>query len=177
MDEFSWRNVLDSDINKDIYQMMIHKKDINILKEILYKNKIDTKPKIVETLRHYQTLLPRLVEGGGTFLSVLAVAASILALLLNDSIFNNDTNLKGVLAIFLFISMCYIAYNHVSKNFIRTFGKVELYKRLEASISEIYMNLEESPTKDEISKVKSKNRTCKHKKIKSYGVNIKINHK
>ena len=175
--EFSWKKLLDTDENVKLYRLKIHNQDIRLLQEILTEHKIDNANKMQEAIRHYQTLMPRNIITGSSILSIMAFVIAIITLFLNEKIYDDKQSLEITFMFLLVVFLIVFTFNLYNKNIFRLFGKVELYKRLETSISEIYMNLEESPTKDETPEVKAKNCVCKHKKIKSYSVSIKINHK
>ena len=146
--DFSWRNIINIDVNVKLYRMQVHDNDIKLLKEILKKHNINTRPKQLEAIRHYQTLIPRNVIGGSSFLSVLAFSISIIALVLDDKIYYNTENLKFIFLMLLVVSLIYIFFYLLNKSIFRLFGSAELYKRLESSISEIYMDNEKISKND-----------------------------
>jgi len=46
---------MDIDINIKLYQLQVHDNDIKLLMDILKKHNINTRPKQLEAIRHYQT--------------------------------------------------------------------------------------------------------------------------
>ena len=146
--DFFWKNVMDIDINIKLYQMQVHDNDIKLLKDILKKHNINTRPKQLEAIRHYQTLIPRNVIGGSSFLSVLAFSISIIALILDDKVYYNTENLQFIISLLLVVSLLYLIFHLLNKSIFKLFGSAELYKRLESSISEIYMDNEKQPKND-----------------------------
>ena len=154
-DKTPWRSFLKFVSNTKKYQKLLHDNDINLLKEILDENKVNTKEKRLIAIQHYQSLIPRNINSGGTALSILAFAVSVLALILNETFLDN---IKVAIVIFVLIVMiCFLAHM-VNKHILQSFGKVELYKRLENSITEIYIN-----TPDEETRVLKKPSLRKHK--------------
>ena len=141
-EDFHWKNIMDIEINTKLYQMQTHDKDIEILKIILKEHNVNTRPKQLEAIRHYQALIPRNIIGGGSFISVLAFAISIIALILDDKVYYNEENLKFIFTFLLAVSIIYLIFYLLNKNIFKLFGSAELYKRLESSISEIYMDNE-----------------------------------
>ena len=140
--DFHWKNVMDIEINTKLYQIQTHDKDIEILKIILKEHNVNTRPKQLEAIRHYQALIPRNIIGGSSFISVLAFAISIIALILDDKVYYNEENLKFIFAFLFVVSLIYLIFYFLNKNIFKLFGSAELYKRLESSISEIYMDNE-----------------------------------
>ena len=141
-EDFHWKNVMDIEINTKLYQIQTHDKDIEILKIILKEHNVNTRPKQLEAIRHYQALIPRNIIGGSSFISVLAFAISILALILDDKVYYNEENLKFIFTFLFVVSLIYLIFYFLNKNIFKLFGSAELYKRLESSISEIYMDNE-----------------------------------
>ena len=141
-EDFHWKNVMDIEINTKLYQMQTHNKDIEILKIVLKEHNVNTRPKQLEAIRHYQALIPRHIIGGSSFISVLAFAISIIALILDDKVYYNEENLKFIFTFLFVVSLIYLIFYFLNKNILKLFGSAELYKRLESSISEIYMDNE-----------------------------------
>ena len=141
-EDFHWKNVMDIEINTKLYQIQTHDKDIGILKIILKEHNVNTRPKQLEAIRHYQALIPRNIIGGSSFISVLAFAISIIALILDDKVYYNEENLKFIFTFLFVVSLIYLIFYLFNKNIFKLFGSAELYKRLESSISEIYMDNE-----------------------------------
>ena len=141
-EDFHWKNVMDIEINTKLYQIQTHDKDIEILKIILKEHNVNTRPKQLEAIRHYQALIPRNIIGGSSFISVLAFAISIIALILDDKVYYNEENLKFIFTFLFVVSLIYLIFYLFNKNIFKLFGSAELYKRLESSISEIYMDNE-----------------------------------
>lgn len=117
----------------------IHNSDLKILSEILKENDINTRPKVQEAIRHYQCLLPRKVASSGQLLTILALVISIIALLFSEPFANSESNMEAFFVILLTVIIGYIVIQFIAKNIFKIFGKDALYKRLEASLSEIFM--------------------------------------
>ena len=84
---------------------------------------------------------------------------SVLALILNETFLDN---IKVAIVIFiLIILICFLAHM-VNKHILQTFGKVELYKRLESSITEIYINTPDEEKK-KLKKTSLRKHKCAHK--------------
>lgn len=140
--EWEYRNIFKVDETKAMYLDLIHKSDIKILKDILKEHNINTRPKMQEAIRHYQTLLPRKITSSN-FLSVLAFSISVLSLLFSDFVLASKENMQEVLAIIIIIALGYLAVRIINKNYFKFLSKEDLYGRIEASLSEIFMNFYE----------------------------------
>lgn len=138
-EKISFSQILDIENIKNKYQEIIYKEDIKILTEILKQNKINTRPKVQETIRHYQCMLPRRIESTGKLLTILAFAISIMALLFSDTVISSMKNVQVIFVIVFVVVVMYWVIHIIEKNYFRIFGKEELYIRLEASLSEIFM--------------------------------------
>ena len=121
------------------YQEKIHNEDIQTLKQILKKHKIDTRPKLEEVIKHYQCVLPRKVEQSGQLLSILAFAISVLALLLSETVMNSAENIVGIILILSMLTLFYLIAQFFNRNVLKVFSKESLYERIESSLAEIFM--------------------------------------
>ena len=147
----------------DSYKQNMHKQDIKMLKKILNDNNVKSKDNIKEVMHHYRELLPRNIKSHSAWLSVAAFAISVVAFLLNDTFLQSNEYaeyLKIGGMIFVSILLIYAAFLMLNVSVFQIFGKDELYKRLEASIIEIYIN-----TPDEETRVLKKTSLRKHKHI------------
>ena len=121
------------------YQEKNHNEDIQTLKQILKKHKIDTRPKLEEVIKHYQCVLPRKVEQSGQLLSILAFVISVLALLLSETVMKSAENIAGVIIILVMVALLYLIAQYFNRNVLKVFSKESLYERIESSLAEIFM--------------------------------------
>lgn len=145
----------------DSYKQNMHKQDIKMLKKILNDNNVKSKDNIKEVMHHYRALLPRNIKSHSAWLSVAAFAISVIAILLNDTFLNSnqyEEYLKIAAMLFFIILLVYAVFLMLNVSVFQMFGRTELYKRLEASITEIYIN-----TPDEETRVLKKTSLRKHK--------------
>ena len=145
----------------EIYKQNMHEQDIEILKKILNENNVKSKDNIKEVMHHYRALIPRNIKTHSAWLSVAAFAISVIAVILNDTFLQSAEYLEYLKIagmIFFIILFLYAAYRILNVFLLQIFGKDELYKRLEASITEIYIN-----TPDEETRVLKKTSLRKHK--------------
>ena len=145
----------------EIYKQNMHEQDIEILKKILNENNVKSKDNIKEVMHHYRALIPRNIKTHSAWLSVAAFAISVIAVILNDTFLQSAEYveyLKNAGMLFFIILFLYAAYRILNVFLLQIFGKDELYKRLEASITEIYIN-----TPDEETRVLKKTSLRKHK--------------
>ena len=140
IEKIPFKNIFGVDENKNKYHQIIHEEDIKILSGILKENNINTRPKVQEAIRHYQCLLPRKIVSSGQLLAILAFTISVMALLFSEPIMASIGNVQVVLEIILSVIIIYAAIRIIEKNYFRCFGNNELYVRLEASLSEIFMD-------------------------------------
>ena len=128
----------------EMYKQNMHEQDIKILKKILNDNNVKSKESIKEVLHHYRALLPRNIKSHSAWLSVAAFAISVIAFLLNDTFLQSNEYaeyLKIGGMIFVSILLVYAVFLMLNASVFQMFGKDELYKRLESSITEIYINI------------------------------------
>ena len=137
-----------------LYKQTIHDQDIEILDDILYKNNVTTKEGLKEVMYHYRALLPRSIQTHASWLSVAAFAVSVVALVLSDNFVSSKEYLQIGGLIFLIILLLYGSYCLINTQVIQLFGKTELYKRLESSVTEIYLRTLEPKEKVVIKKRK-----------------------
>ena len=147
----------------EMYKQNMHEHDIKILKKILNDNNVKSKENIKEVMHHYRALRPRNIKSHSAWLSVAAFAISVIAFLLNDTFLQSNEYteyLKIGGMIFVSILLVYAVFLMLNASVFQMFGKDELYKRLEASITEISINTpnEEMPNS-------KKMRLRKHKRI------------
>ena len=145
----------------EMYKQNMHEQDIKILRKILNDNNVKSKENIKEVMHHYRALLPRNIKSHSAWLSVAAFAISVIAFLLNDTFLQSNEYteyLKIGGMIFFSILLVYAVFLMLNASVFQMFGKDELYKRLEASITEIYIN-----TPDEETRVLKKTSLRKHK--------------
>ena len=127
----------------EMYKQNMHEQDIKILRKILNDNNVKSKENIKEVMHHYRALLPRNIKSHSAWLSVAAFAISVIAFLLNDTFLQSNEYteyLKIGGMIFVSILLIYAVFLMLNASVFQMFGKDELYKRLEASITEIYIN-------------------------------------
>ena len=145
----------------EMYKQNMHEQDIRILRKILNDNNVKSKENKKEVMHHYRALLPRNIKSHSAWLSVAAFAISVIAFLLNDTFLQSNEYteyLKIGGMIFVSILLVYAVFLMLNASIFQIFGKDELYKRLEASITEIYIN-----TPDEETRVLKKTSLRKHK--------------
>ncbi len=152
-------------INKviEMYKQNMHEQDIKILKKILNDNNVKSKDNIKEVMHHYRALIPRNVKTHSAWLSVAAFAVSVIAIVLNDTFLRSAEYmeyLKVAGMLFCIILLIYAVFLMLNVSVFQMFGRAELYKRLEASVTEIYIN-----TLDEKIIVSKKKSLRKHKRI------------
>ncbi len=138
-EKITFAKIIDYDKMINSYHEIIHDEDIKILKKVLEENSVNTRPKVLEALRHYQALLPKRITGSSQLVSILALAISTIALVFSETV-NSIASMRIILLIIILVISAYIFIQIIEKDFFKFFGKNALYERMEASISEIYMN-------------------------------------
>lgn len=112
-------------------------RDAKLLAEICKKNSINTRPKVLEAIRHYQTLVPRNIIGSGVFLSLVAIIISIVAFSFDDNTISSE-RFQFMLSIFLLVGILYAFFKLTVEQFASSFGNKALYRRMEDTLSSIY---------------------------------------
>lgn len=123
----------------DLYKATVHKKDIRIMIEILKDEGVNTRPKVLEVLRHYQCYLPRKVIGGSQIISILALSISTLAFIFSDILSMSFQNQIIAIICIVGIIIVYILGYTLNKSLFHYFGESALYLRIESAVSEIWM--------------------------------------
>jgi hypothetical protein len=125
---------------KETFQSYIDERksrDAKLLAEICKKNSINTRPKVLEAIRHYQTLVPRNIIGSGVFLSLGAIIISIVAFSFDDNTISSE-RFQFMLSIFLLVGILYAFFKLTVDQFASSFGNKALYRRMEDILSSIY---------------------------------------
>ena len=123
----------------ELYQEVMHKKDIKILINILKNSGVNTRPKVLEVLRHYQICLPRKIIGGSQIISILALTISTLAFVFSDILSMSFESQIMTLIIIMFVLFIYLFGYVLNKRIFHYFGEAALYIRIESAVSEIWM--------------------------------------
>ena len=123
----------------DLYKATVHKKDIKIMIEILKDEGVNTRPKVLEVLRHYQCCLPRKVMGGSQIISILALSISTLAFIFSDILSMSFQNQIIAIICLVGVIIVYILGYTLNKSLFHYFGESALYLRIESAVSEIWM--------------------------------------
>jgi|GEM_PF-4015348 len=118
--------------------------DMKILIDILYEEKLYTKTKLQEMLRHYQSVLPRKsYSDSGFFLAIISVVTAVCMLFLSTyDVLTGDPRevvLYVWLIVVLLIAIIWLG-KYVAARILQ-YGNFE--SRMEELISEIYLNYPE----------------------------------
>ncbi|MBU1144748.1 MAG: hypothetical protein KJ971_02680 [Firmicutes bacterium] len=113
-------------------------RDAKMLAEICKKNSINTRPKVLEAIKHYQTLLPRNIIGSGVFLSLVAIIISIAAFSFNENNTISSERFQFMMTLFLLVGILYAFFKFTVNQFASSFGTKALYRRMEEILSTIY---------------------------------------
>lgn len=136
---FSWKKIWKVRTIINIYYDTIHEKDIKLLIILLKEFNTNTRPKVQEALRHYQCQLPRRIAGQNFLISLVALTVSLIALFIQDRIMESPVNVAVAIAIIAGVIIIYFVLTKLNNTYLRYFGKVAFYERMEMAISEIYM--------------------------------------
>ncbi len=137
--QFSKKNFWSIVSMVELYQEVMHKKDIKILINILKNAGVNTRPKVLEVLRHYQICLPRKIIGGSQIISILALTISTLAFVFSDILSMSFESQIMTLIIIMFVLFIYLFGYVLNKRIFHYFGEAALYIRIESAVSEIWM--------------------------------------
>lgn len=137
--QFSKKNFWSIVSMVELYQEVMHKKDIKILINILKNAGVNTRPKVLEVLRHYQICLPRKIIGGSQIISILALKISTLAFVFSDILSMSFESQIMTLIIIMFVLFIYLFGYVLNKRIFHYFGEAALYIRIESAVSEIWM--------------------------------------
>lgn len=125
---------------KSKFDELIHRDDIESLNEILVKYGVDTRPKVAELLRHYQSIMYKNIKSNGQFISLLALGISLLAFFFSETLLTSYVFLQLSVEILLLLIMCYFLVSIINKNLFSFFGNEKFYERIESYVFEIFVN-------------------------------------
>lgn len=125
---------------KSKFDEFIHRDDIESLNKILVKYGVDTRPKVAELLRHYQSIMYKNIKSNGQFISLLALGISLLAFFFSETLLTSYVFLQLSIEILLLIIMCYFLVSTINKNLFSFFGNEKFYERIESYVFEIFVN-------------------------------------
>lgn len=124
--------------NIQIYVEERKSRDAKLLADICKKNSINTRPKVLEAIRHYQILVPRNIIGSGVFLSLVAIIISVIAFSFNENNTISSERFQLMMSIFLLVGILYAFFKLTVEQFASSFGSKALYQRMEDILSTIY---------------------------------------
>ena len=121
------------------------KKDAEILLPLLKAHGINSRPKVQEAIRHYQVLLNNKNPRGFSIVPIVSLCTSIVGIIfsflkLQDSEFLLLVAIL-VLIIPVYASLFCIAVKLIYRSTYYTLSEYVLYERIEAALSEIWMNI------------------------------------
>jgi uncharacterized RDD family membrane protein YckC len=114
------------------------KAELQILVQICKDNSINTRPKVLEALKHYQVLVPRNIIGSGVFLSLLAIIISIFAFAYGEGNVLSTERMQIMFSILLLVGILYMFFKYTSDQLLSIFGTSAFYRRIEDLLSTIY---------------------------------------
>lgn len=136
---FSWKKCWRILFMIDLYLCAMHEKDINILIQLLKSHEVNTRPKVLEVLRHYQCLLPRKTIGSSHIISIVALCISTLAFVFSENFSTSFQNqIISIISILMILIIYYFVYG-LNKYVFHYFGESALYERIESALSEIWI--------------------------------------
>lgn len=112
--------------------------ELLLLVKVCKENSINTRPKILEAIKHYQVLVPRNIIGSGVFLSLVAMILSIFAFAYDESNALSSSRLQFMFSVFFLVSILYGFFKYTSDQILSIFGMKAFYKRMEDLLSTIY---------------------------------------
>lgn len=138
-EQYKWKKIWNIPFNIKLFKETSHDNDIKLLVTILKDNGINTRPKVLEALRHYQCLLPHKVSGSTSIFSILALCISVLAFVFSDYFLKSETNRIITAVIIILVVLIYVAIYQLNSKVFRYIGENALNERIEMAISEIWI--------------------------------------
>jgi hypothetical protein len=124
--------------NVQIYMNERKSRDTKLLIKVCEKNGINSRPKVLEAIRHYQVLVPRNIIGSGMFLSLIAVIISVVAFSFNENNVISSERFQLIMALFLLATILYALFKFTINQITSSFGRKALYRKMEDILSLIY---------------------------------------
>ena len=144
MHESIFKNELEKSIQFILYHFFDNQrnKDKELLKKILKEEGINTRLKVGNIIEHYRIYIPRSINSGGTFLSILAIFISIGTFIYdqNANIVNEKAQIIAELVVLVLIG--WAIFSSISKTIGTLYSKKSFYLRIEDLLTEIYINSE-----------------------------------
>lgn len=138
-DEFAWKRVWRVLSTIALYRKIMHRRDTELLIQILKEHDINTRPKVLEAIRHYQCLIPRKIGGYSYLLSLFAVCLSMVGIFFQETILNSELNLLILISVLLILILLGVMIYLLNRDVFRYFGENAINERIEMALSEIYM--------------------------------------
>lgn len=120
------------------YKEYVHEEDILTLTIILEKYEIK-QTILIEMINHYRHLIPINIRRTNDMLPFVSLIVSLVALFSTDFYTNNIINVVNAIAIIGFSLLMYFCAKSVKSFMHLILGKEDLYRKLEATLSEIYI--------------------------------------
>ncbi len=121
---------------------IIYQSDINVLKVVLLKNEINTRPKIQEAIKHFQMELIRKKKKEVGIYSIISLSVAFFGILFSGITKDLQTiwGLGAVLGLCLIlIIFFYLGLKSIYKSSFYNISQYALYERIESALSEIWM--------------------------------------
>ena len=131
-------NIFCFEKNDKNFEQLKMEKDEEILQNIIECYNINSKDKIKEALRHYQSIAPRATIERLSFSSIISIALSIVSLLLGEPVYNSP-DMQQIVIVFLLMVVIYIMIINYVLSKVYIFRGSDLYMRIESLLSAIYM--------------------------------------
>lgn len=113
--------------------------DLYVLVDILREHNIKNNTKLLETLKHYQTLTTRNIKSGNNLLSFIALIISIYALITTENYNYNYYVFSEIVGLILISTFFYIIVVKIIKNLDIFFVRDTINRKMEDLLSEIYI--------------------------------------
>lgn len=138
----NWKKVFNLSYTINNFFNNQRNKDKELLKKILKEEGINTRPKVGHIIEHYRVIIPRSINGGGAFLSILAVFISMGTFIYdqNANIVNEKAQIIAELVVLVLIG--WAIFSSIAKTIGTLYSKKSFYLRMEDILTEIYINSE-----------------------------------
>lgn len=125
-------------LNREIYIVERNIRDAKLLAEICKNNHVNTRPKVLVAINHYQVLIPRNIIGTGMFLSIIAIIISIFVFSFDGNNAMSLAKIQSMISLIVLVGILYLIFKYTVDQFASAFGSKALYKRMEGILSSIY---------------------------------------
>ena len=116
-------------------------KNKKVLKEVLKKHGVNTRPKVENILDHYRNQIPKNINEHVTFIAIISLTFNFITFCFDENLNYLQTNFSILLsAVIIAIIIIYSYIIIINKSIMSVFSKKGFFIELKDLLTEIYIN-------------------------------------